>query len=69
MKAAIVLLVLGFYLVVAFVIARFCAVNAGWEKLSNLLPSSGGGGIIEPEEKNFATDSPDFPRGGAAPNR
>lgn len=59
MKAAIVLLVMGFYLVVAFVIARFCAVNAGWERLSDLIPRGGGGGVIEPEEKEFVVHSPD----------
>ncbi|MFH1278854.1 MAG: hypothetical protein ABIK65_10800 [Candidatus Eisenbacteria bacterium] len=53
MKLAIILGVLGVYIIVAFVIARFCAVNAGWEKIADLLPPNGEDGFAEPEPKNL----------------
>ncbi len=58
MKAAIVLFVLGVYFVIAIAIARFCAVNAGWEKVTKLVPRGSGGGVLEPEDKDYAADSP-----------
>lgn len=53
MKAAIIFGVLGVYAIVAFAIARFCAVNAGWEKISNFLPKEGEDSFAEPEPKHF----------------
>lgn len=53
MKAAIIFGVLGVYIIVAFAIARFCAVNAGWEKIADFLPPNGEKGFAEPEPKNL----------------
>jgi len=41
MKAAIIILVLGVYLILAFIIARLCAVNAGWERIARVVPGKG----------------------------
>lgn len=55
MKATIILGVLGVYLVVAFVIARFCAVNAGWEKVADFIPRKNERGFAEPEPKDLGS--------------
>ncbi len=53
MKATIIFAVLGIYLVLAFVIARFCAVNAGWEKIADLIPKQDEKKLARPEKKTL----------------
>ena len=56
MKTAIVFVVLGVYVVLALGIARLCAVNAGWERASNLFPRRGSdNGMVKPEPKEIGT--------------
>ncbi|MBM3321265.1 MAG: hypothetical protein FJY73_11370 [Candidatus Eisenbacteria bacterium] len=64
MKIAIVLGVLVGYFVLAFAIARFCAVNAGWERAADLVPPSGGEDLAVPERK--ALKQPERENGPAA---
>jgi hypothetical protein len=52
MKAVIVFGIVGFYLILAFAIARLCAVNAGWEQAADLLPPEGDRDFAEPERKS-----------------
>ena len=54
MKATIIFAVFGIYLVLAFVIARFCAVNAGWEKIADLIPKQDDKKLAVPEKKNLS---------------
>jgi len=54
MKAAIIFGIIGVYLVLAFAIARFCAVNAGWERIADLFPKNGGDDFAEPEPKKLS---------------
>ena len=63
MKAAIILLILGVYLVLAFIIARLCAVNAGWERIARVIPGNGEKNGIGPGNGPVRRN-PDFP--GAA---
>jgi hypothetical protein len=53
MKIAIVFGVLVGYFVLAFAIARFCAVNAGWERAADLVPPNGGKDLAVPERKTL----------------
>lgn len=67
MKATIFLIVLGVYLVLAFLIARLCAVNAGWDKVAGVFPRKGGNygeGTVPPVFRS----GPDKPVSGE-PNR
>ncbi|MBN1825630.1 MAG: hypothetical protein JW958_05125 [Candidatus Eisenbacteria bacterium] len=63
MKVTIIILVLGVYLVLAFVIARLCAVNAGWEKIARVIPGNGERGRNGLENGSAGPEA-DFP--GAA---
>jgi hypothetical protein len=51
MKLAIIFTVLGVYFVLAIAIARFCAVNAGWEKAADLAPPEDDTELARPERK------------------
>ncbi len=62
MNSVIVFLLLGVYIGLAFVVARFCAVNAGWDKLARLVPRQDGGGVIDGEDGGSAS-SPANPAG------
>jgi len=64
MKIAIVLGVLVGYFVLAFAIARFCAVNAGWERAADVVPPNGGEDLAVPERKTLKR--PDRENGSAA---
>jgi len=57
MKVTIILIILGVYLVLAFAIARLCAVNADWERIVDFIPRNGVPDVPEP----------DSPEGGTAP--
>ncbi|MFH1680477.1 MAG: hypothetical protein ABIH26_07520 [Candidatus Eisenbacteria bacterium] len=63
MKAAIILGVLFGYFVLAFAIARFCAVNAGWERAADLAPPNGEEEFAKPERKQLG-----HPNGEARPD-
>ena len=60
MNSVIVVLLLGVYIGIAIVIARFCAANAGWDKLSRLVPRQGGGGVVEGEEGDLVSSPADL---------
>jgi hypothetical protein len=61
MKLAIILGVLGAYFVLAVAIARFCAVNAGWERASDMIPPSEDPEETEPEPKSLGGAEADHP--------
>ncbi len=60
MKATIFLIALGVYLVLAFLIARLCAVNAGWDKVAGVFPrkSGDGGDETNPSDYHFRHQKP-----------
>ena len=68
MKAVIVFGILGFYFILAFAIARLCAVNAGWEQAADLLPPEGDRDFAEPERKTPGEGNGP-PTSGAPPPR
>ncbi len=61
MKTVIVVSVLGVYLVLALVVARFCAVNSGWERIARILPTRSDHSLPEPELKDVGDDPAEFP--------
>ncbi len=69
MKLAIILGLVGVYFVVAVVIARFCAVNAGWERASDQTPPSEDPEETQAEEKALRREGTGEGAGGKTDGR
>lgn len=69
MKLAIILGLVGVYFVVAVAIARFCAVNAGWERASDRTHPSEDPEGTQAEEKALRGEGTGEGAGGKADDR
>ena len=63
MKVTIILVILGVYVVLAFAIARLCAVNADWERIVDFIPRNGVPDVPEPDSQKRGSSPNQFESG------